>query len=152
MLDDHTIEALDELLRYRAKAPSTYILYDQIKEQYRNKYSNVKYLVELLVNEGLFHYVKSNAYSPFVMLTSLGQKVAFSDGGYREFKEKDLTALATAERKEALELQNLEQSVRINKFQFWIMMLGAIGGFISFLFLVYQFLFGGNGFFNDVFN
>lgn len=132
-------DRVEMVLQYRAKDPQLKLTFNHLNQYLKKDFPDLKDIVNILVDHGLFETRESGVYSQYVMITALGEKVS-RNGGFKKFKE-DLDAANEREaEKDRLEMHHLRQNVRINKYQFWIMMIGAIGGFVSFAILVYQFI------------
>lgn len=87
---------------------------------------------KLIINQSNHNY---EMYS----LTPLGHNIA-KTSSFTEFKQAEQIRVDSLARRDALELRQLEQSVLINKYQFWFMIFGAIGGVISFIYITCQFI------------
>jgi hypothetical protein len=140
---------IDRLLEYKAKYPRLKTTEDYIKDQpeFRSM-DNINQIITTLINYGIFRLENCGMYDDCVMITELGKVVA-RNGGFEKFHSEQVEKEISIKKREELEIKHLNQTVRINSYQFWFMMIGAAGGIVTFLILVYQFLFGTAGFFNS---
>ncbi len=92
------------------------------------------------------YYNATSHYTPTPMALKLGKETT-----YIKYRYEQESLFERRREKEELEYQNLKQSIRLSRWQFWFMIIGAGGGLIAFLVMLYQFIFGQNGFINDIF-
>lgn len=134
-----TDEDVDKILKqkYSTSDKQLAVGYDDMFFNYAFQNSNEA--VELLLKYKLFVVTKLNGLT-YYAVTELGEEVVNSGGGFGEFRKEIDAKTERARLKEELEIINLKQAVRKNSWEFIIMIGGSIGGIVSFIILIYQFI------------
>lgn len=95
-------------------------------------------IVDLTADDMIELQSATNGEAAYI-ISSKGKEIV-RKGGYAKYKTELDNDIALTKEKARLEVERLRQSVRKGSFEFWFMILGSIGGFISFIFLVIQFI------------
>lgn len=98
----------------------------------------VKLILDILMEYKLIKDESNHNYEMY-SVTPLGYNVV-KTSNFTEFKKDEEIKLSSLARRNELELKQLEQSVIINKYQYWFMIIGAVGGVISFIYVTCQFI------------
>ena len=98
----------------------------------------VKLILDVLIEYRLIKNESNHNYEMY-SVTPLGYNVV-KTSNFTDFKIEEQMKVDALARRSNLELKQLEQSVLINRYQFWFMIIGAIGGVISFIYITCQFI------------
>lgn len=135
-MDKKTIDELDFLLKWRLKQP-TYLSFSAMTAYLEDRRDlNLRLLVNTLIDDGLFNSEQASK-GNMIYITKLGEEIA-KNSSYMQFMIDKDAEIAEKKRIKDLEVLNLEQSVKKGSIEYWFMIAGGIGGFISFVITIWQ--------------
>ena len=112
---------------------------DAIIRSYREEIPDVEYILSDLKVDNLLHIASTSKDGNVLQITQFGERIK-ANLGYIHFKQEQDEREEFVRQKEQLELISLQQTVRKGSWEFYFMMIGAVGGFISFIFVFIQFI------------
>ena len=116
--------------------------YQEIAQDLKIDDSLAQKAVDELVSQGMTISLESpDSYYPLYKIIHKGIDT-LNDGGYGQYLQAEAIERGESREKQEKYDKYLENQIRLTKWQFWIMLIGGFGGILSFLILVYQFLFG----------
>lgn len=129
--DYNNISTHDSILNYIGKRNITI---QHLKDNFNNL-PDLRIALDDLILEGFVDHYDISA----LRLTNSG-RMLLRDGGYTKSKRNQFEVEKLKAEKELLELRNLKLAVRKGSWEFYLMIAGAIGGLISFVILISEFL------------
>ena len=116
-----------------------YVDYKVLKTKFYDIVPDLNVIIDDLHTEGIIELEMTTKGERVYHSTTKGKSIV-RDGGYSKYRTELDSELLLKREKAQLEVINLRQNVRKGSIEFYIMLLGSIGGFISFLILVIQFI------------